>query len=107
MAPSPLDKQTVGCNLPHNWLISLSMDLAICVICGGKCGTKGHHLAVFSLDIAFAYHFMASCLPSNLPPYRSAHGIGYASKKLSKMVGKSAIIAIHSIFGESMDYIYL
>ena len=26
MAPSPLDKQTAGCNLPHNWLITMAMN---------------------------------------------------------------------------------
>ena len=31
MAAYPLDKQTVGCNLPHDWLMSLAMDLtALC-----------------------------------------------------------------------------
>ena len=28
MAPSPLDKQTAGCNSPHDWLMRLAMDLA-------------------------------------------------------------------------------
>ena len=28
MAPSPLDKQTASYNLPHDWLMNLSMDLA-------------------------------------------------------------------------------
>ena len=27
MAPSPLDKQTAGCDSPHDWLMSLAMDL--------------------------------------------------------------------------------
>ena len=27
-APSPLDKQTASCNSPHDWLMSLTMDLA-------------------------------------------------------------------------------
>ena len=27
-APSPPDKQTAGCNSPHDWLMSLAMDLA-------------------------------------------------------------------------------
>ena len=31
MAAYPLDKQTAGCNSPHNWLMSLAMDLtALC-----------------------------------------------------------------------------
>ena len=29
MAPSPLDKQTADCDSPHNWLMSLAMDLAV------------------------------------------------------------------------------
>ena len=29
MAPSPLDKQTAGCNSPHHWLMRLGMDLAV------------------------------------------------------------------------------
>ena len=28
MAPYPLGKQTASCNLPHDWLMSLAMDLA-------------------------------------------------------------------------------
>ena len=28
MAPSPLDKQTAGCDLLYNWLMSFAMDLA-------------------------------------------------------------------------------
>ena len=28
MASHPLDKQTAGCNSPHDWLMSLAMDLA-------------------------------------------------------------------------------
>ena len=28
MATYPLDKQTAGCDLPHDWMMSLAMDLA-------------------------------------------------------------------------------
>ena len=28
MAPSSFDKQTASCNLPHDWLMCLAMDLA-------------------------------------------------------------------------------
>ena len=28
MAPSPLDKQTAGCDSLHDWLMSLAMNLA-------------------------------------------------------------------------------
>ena len=87
MAPSRLDKQTAGCSPSHNWLMGLAIDLA--ALCGiwRKNGTNSGHLTVFSLDIAFACHFIATHLPSTLSPYRSASGIGYASKKLSKMAG--------------------
>ena len=40
--------------------------------------------------VAFAPHFVATHPPPTLPPCRSATGIGYASKKLSKMAGNSA-----------------
>ena len=52
--------------------------------CGGKNGINGSHLAVFSEDVAFAHHFVAPHLPSTLLPYRSASGIGYASKNYLK-----------------------
>ena len=33
MAPFPLDKQTAGYNSPHDWLMSLAVDLAaLCVM---------------------------------------------------------------------------
>ena len=54
---------------------------------GGENGTNGRQLAVFSEDVAFACHFVAPHWPPTLSPYMSASGIGYASKKLSKMVG--------------------
>ena len=50
----------------------------------------GCHLAVFSVNIVLACHFMT------LHPYRNACGIDYASKKLSKMVGNSASYPFNS-----------
>ena len=49
----------------------------LCEICGGENenGTNGCHLAVFSVDVAFTHHFMATCPPLSLPPCRSANGI--------------------------------
>ena len=44
----------------------------------GENGTNGCHLVGFSEDIAFAHHFVATCLTPTLPSYRSAPGIGYA-----------------------------
>ena len=46
------------------------------------------YLAVFSLDVAFDYHFVATAHP---PPYKSASGIGYVSKNLYKMTEISAM----------------
>ena len=66
MVPSPLDKQTAGCNLPHDWLMSLAMDLAALCICEGENGTNGCHLAAYSVDIAFSHHFIA---PHHPPPF--------------------------------------
>ena len=85
----PPDKQTAGCNLPDNWLISFTMELALCVICGGENDTNVCQLAIFSIDVAFACHFMAThpspILPSpTLPLHRSASVIGYISKKCLK-----------------------
>ena len=68
MAVYPLGKQTASCNSPHDWLMSLAMDLAACVICGGENGTNGCHLAGFSEDVSFARHFVATRPP---PPYHS------------------------------------
>ena len=70
MAAYPLDKQTDGCNSPLDWLVSLIMDLAALCDCGGENGTNGCHLGGFSVDVAFACHFVATRLP---PP---SHPIG-------------------------------
>ena len=47
--------------------------------------------------LAFAHHFVAPHPPHTLPPYTSASSIGYASKKLSKMVGNLASYPVYSI----------
>ena len=85
MALSSIGKQTANCESPHDWLMSLAMDLAALsrVTCGGENSINGSDFPVFSKDIAFASHLVALCLPPTLSPYRSASGIGYTSKKLS------------------------
>ena len=55
---------------------------------------------VFSEDIVFGYHSVAPCPSLTLPPYRSASGIGYASKKQSKMVENLASYPLHSRYSE-------
>ena len=52
--------------------------------CGVENGTNGSHLAVFSENVAFVHHFVATHPPPTLPPYRSVSGIGYASKNYLK-----------------------
>ena len=71
--------------------MSLAMDLTACVICVGDYGTNGCYLAIFSEDVAFALHFVATH-----PIYRSASGIDCASKILSKMAGNSASYLLNS-----------
>ena len=73
----------------------------LCEICGCENGHDGCHLAGFSEDIAFAHHFMATRLPPLLP-YRSASGIGYASKNYLKWWETQ--LAIHQIVDEQIDY---
>ena len=65
MAPSSFDKQRADCDSPHNWLMSLARDLvALCDFWRDN-GTNGSHLAVFSQDVAFACHFVASLQPAH------------------------------------------
>ena len=80
MAPSSFGKQTAGCESPHDWLMSLAMDLAALCDMWGENDTNGSHFPVFSEDVALACHFVATRMPSTLPLYRSARGIGYDSK---------------------------
>ena len=84
MAPYPLDKQTASCNSPHNREMSLAMDLAVLCDCTGENDTNGCHLAVFSEDKSFIYHFVDTCPLSTLQPCRNASGIGYTSKNYLK-----------------------
>ena len=62
------------------------------MICGGKNGTNGCHLAAISEDVVFAHHFVAPWPP----PTSSASGIGYTSKIQSKMAGNSARYPVYS-----------
>ena len=90
MAAYPLGKLTAGCNSPHDWLMSLAMDLtSLC----DMWRWKWRQLMPFGW---FLWR-RSLCLPlrgypptPTLPPCRSATDIGYASKKLSKMAGNSA-----------------
>ena len=58
------------------------------------------HFPVLSEDVAFACHFVATLPPPTLPPFRSATGIGYTSKKLSKMAGNPASYPVYSRYNE-------
>ena len=68
--------------------------------CGGENDTNGSHFPVLSEDVALARHFVATRPPPILPPCRSATDIGYASKKLSKMVGNPANYPVYSRYNE-------
>ena len=65
-------------------------------MCGGENDTSESHFPVFSEDIAF----MAPRLPTTLPLYRNAGGIGYTSKKLSKIVRNPASYPMYSSYSE-------
>ena len=93
MALYPLDKQTAGCNLPHDWLMNLTID---CVIYGSENGTNGCHLALFSVDVAFTYHLVASHHPLLSNPIRVLVVLA--------MPLQLAQLAIHSMVGAQIDY---
>ena len=76
--------------------MNLAIDLTALCDMWSKNDTNGCHLAGFSQSVAFAHYFVATHLPPTLPPNRSANGIGYTSKKLSKMVGNSASYSPYS-----------
>ena len=79
MAPSPLDKQIAYCKLTR--LLADEFGHGVnCFVCDVE-------VKMVPMDGIWP---LLACLPSTLPPYRSASGIAYASKKLSKMVGNSA-----------------
>ena len=96
MPPSPLDKRTVGCNSPDDWLMSLAMDLADwCVIRRWK----WHQWMPFGCFHCWYSLFLPPCgylSTPTLPLYRSASGIGCTSKKVSKMVGNWASYLLNS-----------
>ena len=57
------------------------------MICGGKNGTNGCHLDVFSVDIAFFHHFVVTCLSPH--PIRVLMVLAMPVKN-SEMVGNLA-----------------
>ena len=61
--PWQADKRLAVIN-PHDWLMSLPWIWLFCRICGSKNGTIGWHMPGLSEDIAFAYHSLATHLPS-------------------------------------------
>ena len=108
MASCSLDKQIADCDLPHDWIMSLVMDLAALCDTWGENGTNGCYLAVITEDIDFALHFVALRSPFILPPYRSASGIGYTNKNYLKIAGNSASYPVYSGHSElSWMAIYL
>ena len=66
------------------------------MVCGAENSISEYYLAFSSFHRAFVLHFVAPISP-NTHPYISACGIGYASKKLSKMAGNSASYPFNSL----------
>ena len=60
---SPLDNQPAIYKSPHDWLVSLAMDLAILCDMWSANDTSGCRLVIFSEDLAFACHFVAPWPP--------------------------------------------
>ena len=84
MVLSSLGKQTANCQSPHDWLMSLDMDLAaLCDMWRWK-WHQWKSFPYFSEYVDFACHFVATRQPFTLPSYRSVSGIGYASKNYLK-----------------------
>ena len=66
--------------------------------CGGENGTNGSHFPVFSEDIAFAHHFVATHPPP--PPIGVLVVLATPVKRLSKMVGNPASYPVYSRYNE-------
>ena len=73
----------------------------LCVICGSKNGTSGCHLVVYIVNVA---HFVA--LHSPPPTLYKCLVLVMPVVTVSKMVGNSATVAIHSTVGVQIDYDY-
>ena len=58
--------------------MNLTMDLSACLICRGKNGTNGCHLAALTVDIAFARNFVVTYLP---PPSHSEVDLGVSERR--------------------------
>ena len=82
-----------SCKSPHDLVVGLVMDLAVYVICRVENGTYGHNLAVFSINVAFACHFVAPTIPT-LHHYRSVCMLSIPVNKLSEW--REIQLAIHS-----------
>ena len=102
MAPFPQNKLKAGCNSPHDWLMSLAMDLAaLCDILTWK-WHQWMPFGCFQCGYGLFLPLHGSPQPPTLHPYKSAYGIGYASEKLSKMVGNSATYPFNSWWRERL-----
>ena len=90
MAGSPLGKQTAGCNLPHDWLMSLAIDVTALCDMWSEIDTNRCYLLVL---VKTKPLLATSWLPAHPPP---SYPVGVLLvlatpvKKLPKMVGNSA-----------------
>ena len=68
IAPSPLDKQTAGCDSPHDWLMSLAMHLA--ALCDIQTW-KWHQWMLFgcfqSRSSLYSPLWLPTCSPTSYP----------------------------------------
>ena len=72
------------------------------MMCGGKNGISGCRLFVFSKDIAFASHFMAT---RQLPPsYPVGVLLALATPVKNYQKWQAIQLAVHSTVGEQINY---
>ena len=75
MAPPSLQKQIIGCKLPHDWLVRMAMDLGYVEL--EMASDDANLLPLVVPKLCLPLH---EYLPTpTLLPYRSPSGIGYSS----------------------------
>ena len=68
--------------------------------CGGEHGTNTSHFPVFSEDVAFAHHFVATYSPPPSHPVGVLVILATLVTKLSKMAGNPASYPVYSRYNE-------
>ena len=89
MVPPCLDKQMASMELPHDWLVRVSMNLATVTLWSSK-QPELTPFGYFNFFPGVTHRSLATPTPHHLTLY--ACGIVYLMKKVSKMVGNQLTI---------------